>query len=499
MPDNLIKKAYFTSLSRLLASAANFLSQMIITPWIITHLGQSLYGIFTLINKTEGYLSLVDLRPSAILRLKLSTLQHVSEISEKRKYVGAAIYISAICLPIIIFIGIIISFFFPIIFHISNEYIAISQTIVFLVALFLGLRSFLGIPEAILRGNNLEYKGYLIEPLRCFVYGLFVYFSLTNNYGLLGVVMSSFASFVFSFVLRFLLQLKYAPGHSPQKPDKKHMHEFKNKGGWYMGASFAYQLLQSVDIIIIGILYLPSFVACYALTRALSIRVSESLSLLFSSMSSGIGFLWGKKDLASLVNIKIRLLRYNIMTGLILLFYFLLFNESFVALWVGPENFMGQSANILICIMSPILILSIYSQSFIDSFLMFKYKLIVISIASIINIITSILLSFYWGILGIIAGGIISRSFVFLFFEKSIFKILNISVIGFLKSNANLVIIIIHYILMLYFYKNIIIESWIELIIHSTIYCVSAFLTVFLFILNKDEKKYIISKIKGQR
>src|SRR5690606_15771007 len=100
----------------------------------------------------------VDLRPSAILRYKLAVMTSDAPLEDKRRLVGSSFYISAITLPIFIIIGLLLSYIFPILFNISEEYVGLSRLSVLIVALFLGLKSFLGVPDAVMRGLNLEFK-----------------------------------------------------------------------------------------------------------------------------------------------------------------------------------------------------------------------------------------------------------------------------------------------------------------------------------------------------
>ena len=82
------KKSIYTACSRALTMVISILSQFILTPIVLSFLGPTLYGVYTLVNKTNNYLSLVDIRPTAILRLKLAHEQSTGDLLNKRKYIG---------------------------------------------------------------------------------------------------------------------------------------------------------------------------------------------------------------------------------------------------------------------------------------------------------------------------------------------------------------------------------------------------------------------------
>ena len=72
---SLQKKSLYTGLTKILGIGLSFIVQFVITPFILGSLGKELFGVYTIINKMQGYVSVVDLRPTAILRFKLAATQ----------------------------------------------------------------------------------------------------------------------------------------------------------------------------------------------------------------------------------------------------------------------------------------------------------------------------------------------------------------------------------------------------------------------------------------
>ena len=121
------KKTLLTAYSRILTIVVSIASQLVLTPIILGFLGTTLYGIYVIVNKTNNFLSIVDFRPTAILRFKLAHDQLSDNIQEKRKYVGASYVISLLFMPVFVIGGLIIAYFSPTLFHINNSYIADSR------------------------------------------------------------------------------------------------------------------------------------------------------------------------------------------------------------------------------------------------------------------------------------------------------------------------------------------------------------------------------------
>ena len=493
---SLKKKTVFTALSRTVSTVFEFFTQLLITPLILNGLGQYIYGVYSLINKASGYLSFVDLRPTAILRYKLAVLQHSSDISEKKKFIGAALYLSTICFPIILLAGIVVSYIFPVIFNIANEYITISRAALIVTAVFLGLQSFMGVPEAILRGNNIEYKTIFIEPVRNLAYIGFVWVALSLNYGILGVIFASFASYLIAFLLKLFLQKKYLPEYTPQKPDKEQITEFSKRGGWYLFSSFSFHLLQSLDVIIIGFFYTPVFVTIFTLTKTLAFRMSESVVMLTGSISAGLGDLIGRKDKNSLLKIRYQLIRVNFIIGFILFSYFYLFNSSFINLWVGENNFAGNGVNLLLCLTIPFILLSMSSQIFVDAYLRFNYKAIIIFFSSIVSIGFSLLFVKFWGIVGIALAILLGRVMLWIGYEWIISKEIKIEILRVLLENKKLFLFMCVMTPIIYLIKINPINSWITFIVLSVVFLFVFLLLIFLVVLTRSERKECITLLK---
>lgn len=486
-------KVLFTALSRIINTIFAFVIQLILTPLVLGGLGQYLFGIYSLLNKVQGYMSFIDLRPSAILRYKLAVLQGTESMTEKRKFVGASIYISFISMPLIIICGIVLANFFPIIFKISNQYLDLSRNAVFLLAVILSLKSFLGIPEAILRGNNLEYKGMYIEPLRNVILVCLIWLSFLLNYGLIGLIISSFISFVVAFFLKLIIQKRELPGYLPLKPEKKQVVEFTKKGSWYLLSSFSFQLLQTLDVILIGIFFSPITITLFAVTKSLVFRVSEAFVTITGSVSASIGDLIGKKDISRLKELRLQLMRLNLIVGLVLFLYFSLFNKSFISLWVGVENFAGVYTNLAISFTIPFIILSMTTQMIIDSFLKFKEKSFSIFAVSILTILMSIVFIKLWGLFGVAFAILLGRILLWILYEILLNKHIqmNFFSIVFLKQNYRILLLYIAVVMCVITQNSLEISSWVEFIGCSFVYMFIMILLTYLLIASKEEKKII--------
>lgn len=497
---SLKRKSFYTSITKVLNIVLNFILQLVLTPLILTGLGSQQFGIYTLINKMQGYLAVADLRPSAILRFKLAILQKSNNTKSKREYVGTSILLSLFTLPIIILLGWFLSLWFQSFFNISNEDANIASSAIIVISVFMGIKSFLGIPDAIIRGNNIEYKAFFIDPIRMLSYGLLVYFLLDYGFGLMGVIAAIIIAATIDFILRLILQIYYLPGYAPIPPKKTKVKEFFGSGSWYMGSSFSSQVLNSFDVVMIGAMYGMEMVTVYALSKAILFRIFESVSAISGGITSSIGELIGTNRVDELVDIRKILFRVNLIVGFMIMAYFIIFNSSFISLWVGKENFIGEEINFIFCLSAFLVLVSLSDEIFINSLQIFKEKTKIMTITVTIALVSSYTLSFFIGLTAIPLGLLIAKIYQWISYQKILNLRYSLNFISEIIRNIKVFSLILIAFIIKYYMFNILLFSWISLIAYSFLYIVCFMVLLFLFILDKDEvlivKKFIKARVK---
>lgn len=415
--SNIKKKTIYTAYSRLFSMFIGTISQLVLTPIILSFFGTTLYGIYTIINKTNNFLSLIDIRPTAILRLKLAHDQRDKSLIEKQKFIGASYIISILFFPIFIGGGCLVAFFFPEWFHIDIQFLSEARLTILLMSVFLAVNGLLGIPEAILRGNNLEYKGYFVEPIRQLLVAGFTILFLYLGWGLLSAVCAMFIGSIFSYVTRLILQKIYLTEYSASYPQIRHVKYFFNKGGWYLGSSFLMQIINNFDVILIGILMNPESVTLFAITKSIVFRVVESVESLVTSATSSVGEIVGSGNTYRIDQTRTEIFNLVLPIALIFSSYFYIFNESIITHWTGSSVYAGNVVNIIICISGIFLMLTSTEEIFILSSLNFKKKSYFLFLSAMTGITISFVLNKPLGLIGNAIGILCGRVALFLFYN----------------------------------------------------------------------------------
>lgn len=488
---SLRKKSLYTGLTKILGIGLSFIVQFVITPFILGSLGKELFGVYTIINKMQGYVSVVDLRPTAILRFKLAATQTRKNIQSNNEYIGSSLIISVILFPFIILVGYFLSLGFGHYFKIEEQYMAVGKTAIIILSIFIGIKGFLGVPEAIIRGNNAEYKLFFIEPLRLIVYSLFVYVLINNGFGILGLITAIIIAGFFDFILKLVLQRKLYPLLKPVLPDKTKIKEFTGKGSWYLLSSLGSQVINTFDIMIIGVIIGAKAVTIYALSKMMIFRVSESFASVLGSITASIGHLISDKNIKKLIEIRYKLLRYNILFGSLIITYFVWFNSAFVSLWVDSSNYIGESGNVLLCFVGMFTLLCLSNEIFINSLQLFKQKSRILLITVFVFLSTGFFFSKQYGLTGIAISLLISKLFQWICYEILLQKSVLIKGSNVITRNYKTTILFLFILILRLFVFKLNIYTWFEYLIQSLMFFVLYALLVFLFILNQTEKKFI--------
>ena len=494
----LIRKTFLTSLSKIINILSHFIFQFLMTPIILGFLGREIFGVFTLINKLEGYVSMADLRPTAILRYKLASLQASNNQKLKNEYISSSLLISLFFLPFIFLIGFLLSLGFSYFFIIDDKYVPIAQNCILILSAFVGVKGILGIPEAIIRGNNAEYKLFFTEPIRLIIYSFIVYFLLDNGYGLYGIIFSILLTGILDFFLKLFIQKIRFIKYKIVKPAKKRVKEFINKGSWFLVSSLSYQILSTFDVVIVGVTLGLEEVTIYALSKAMIFRFSESFSLISSSVSSSFGFLISVKNFKKLIFFRYLLFKIGLIVATLFLGYFFVFNSYFIALWVGQSNFIGEIENLIICTTIIFAVLSMNSTIFIDAFQIFKLKGKVLLTISIVFLLLAYFLSKYYGLLGVVLSVLICRFLIWFVYELILQQFIKVNFYTLFKQNyKTLLLLIIFFFFKYIYFNNIDVSNWFLLIIHSLGFLAVNLPFIYFFLLNREEKNHLFKILKN--
>jgi hypothetical protein len=181
----------------------------------------------------------------------------------------------------------------------------------------------------------------------------------------------------------------------------------------------------------------------------------------------------------------------------------LLWNQSFIGLWVGPERYAGSTQNFLILVMIVQFVLIRNDANIIDLTLDLSQKVLLGLWSALISVVTAVLLvgTFKAGIVGLILGLIAGRSILSVAYPFLIGRSFGVSLLSQFKAALRPVLITL-----LLFFLAARLEgfmsrisfqaSWIGLIFGVAITMVVVSLMAFFLGLSRDQQVRISQRIR---
>jgi len=334
-------RVYFKNLvANWVGYGANLIIMFFMSPFVVEHLGDVQYGIWSFMITFTGYLGLIEIGTrSGVGRFinyylgKKESLKLIETINT-----GVAIFIVAGL--ILLIISFILSFFLQTLFpKIPVSLIPESRTILFLLSGNIGI-SLLSAPFRQLLQAYERFELINVLDLGTLVMrnALFIYF-LLEGHGLLALGIVHTAVGFLGFLATIFLSKKLFP--------QLHFHynlvsidSFKELFGfsiWAFLGNLSYRLLYTTDTIVIGIFLSPEWVTFYSIGVMLLHRSRDLINQATGIFEPKIMQDCAKQDFKNLR----RLFYYgsNLTMGVCILVFvgMICFGREFICLWMGPR------------------------------------------------------------------------------------------------------------------------------------------------------------------
>src|SRR5213080_3836218 len=390
---NLTQRASLNVVASLLDYGAKIAVNFLVIPILVTGLGRSLYGVWEMLGRLVGYLTAGDGRPTQALRLVVATMQASDDNAAKRRYVGAAFVVWILFLPVILAAGAVLVWAAPTITQAPPELQAPVRLGVALLVGGLLFANLASLPESVLRGMNLGYKRMGLQAA-------------------LEIVGGAGSQIVFAALLGatfWIVVKKYVPWFGVERPTRADVRSLLGLSAWYSAGEAIAKVLLASDVIILGILVSPTAVASYVLT-GYAARLAVNIHVLAAGGAiPGIGGVIGRRQYDKAAGLRYELLAVTWLFATAVGGTILLWNRSFLGLWVGSENYAGPVIDLLIVLVMTQTTI-IRSDAFvIDSALQPRARVFVAGATVAITIALATLLTWKFGMLGLRIGVFIGR------------------------------------------------------------------------------------------
>lgn len=330
------------------------LSTLLLTPYIISSLGQAEYGVYKLSASINAYLLLLDLGVGNAVTRYTAKYRVNNEKDQERKFLGVAtIYYVAIAIVAVI-AGVILVLIFPSAFSkgLTKEEVVLGQRLLTITM----INSAVTLGTAAYNNVIVAYEKFYISKgtsiVQIIIRMLLTYIAIKLGMGSIGIVSVNLLMTILSrsyFVVYVIGKIKLLP--SIKGVDISFIKEIVAYSSLILFQMIATQINSTVDQILIGSLVASSSVilAVYGVGTQI-VQYFQSIGSAFTGvLMPGIVQMVEKKASAKKITDEmIRIGRIIFIVLSLIWTVFLVNGKEFISLWAGTENKSGYYVAVIL-------------------------------------------------------------------------------------------------------------------------------------------------------
>jgi len=406
----LTRRASLNAVQALLDYGGKLLVGFVVTPILVTTLGSAVYGVWEMLSRLIGYMTAADARPTEALRLLVARRQGLNDAAGDRRAVGSALVVWLLFVPVVVVVGGVLVWLAPAITRVAAGLRgAVYLTAALLVVTFM-VGALAAVPESVLRGMNLGYKRMGLQAGLSVVGGVLMVLAVRRGLGIAGVAASQVVLGVLTGICFWYLAHRYVSWFGVGRPQRHEVRSLLGISGWLAVGELIAKVSLASDVVILGAVLSSSLVTTYVLT-GYAARIALGLHFLVATAAMpGLGGVLGERQFARATQLRRELLSLTWVFSTVIGATILLWNRSFLALWVGPTLYAGWLVNLLI-VLSTIQTALLRSDAYVlDAALQPRARVIISAVAGVLALGIGLALAPGFGMAGVCVGLLVGRA-----------------------------------------------------------------------------------------
>lgn len=475
--------------------AATTLIQLLYTPLLIRKLGQSEYGLYSLINSIIGYLTVLDLGFGNAIVVYTARYRAQKKYDEEKKLHGMFFLVFCVIGFITGILGIILFFNVDNLFGSTMTVEELSKAKILMLILVFNLvvsfifniySSILNAYEKFIYQKLVSILSTILKPL-LMIPLLFMGFKSITMAAVITIV--NIAVMISNYLYckkKLNINIKY------NGFDKTLFKTIFSYSIWLFLTSIVDKVNWSVDQFILGMVSGTTAVSVYSIAtnfNSLFINLSTAISgVLLPKMTKMVA---EKRSASDITNEFIKVGRIQFLVIFLATSGLILFGKEFIIWWAGKEYVESYYVALLLIIPAVFSLIQNLGLSIMQAMNKFKFKAISTFVMSIINVGISVVLAKKFGAIGAAVGTTISIiTCNVMIMNVYYYKVIKIDVIKFWK---NILKIFIKYFVlivgMLIFMKISNLNGIKSVIIYGSVYTIVYIFVTYKFVCNEYEKE----------
>ncbi len=395
--------------------AVNMLSNVFLTPLIITSLGDDSYSIYKVMQSFAGPLVMFNLGVSTIVTraiVKYNTLEE-HNLKEKQNTLAIAMLTSAIMSVVVALVGFIMYNLIPPIYgkNYTDQLLGVGQR-VFLIFL---ISTIFHILTDSFNGCAIGNERYVFNSFMPLVKNILrlVLIIIVIKFGFGAIQLALIDCFV--SILIFVISAYYSLFHLKEFPkltyiNKRELAEMLSFSLAILLQAIVNQVNNNLDTMILGAMISKKYIITMYSSALLIYSVYNSLVSVMASFFLPKATILVTRNAfgEEMTDFVIRPGRYQAMIAVAIIFGFAICGKDFISIWIGKQY--EQAYYVALMLMIPITIPLVENTaiSILDASLKRIYRSVILVIIALINIIVSVVLVYFIGFWGAAIGTVIS-------------------------------------------------------------------------------------------
>lgn len=502
---SLTKKASLNALASALDYGARLLVGFIITPLLVTGLGDFFYGAWRVLQQLVGYISPATGRTTQALKWTLASQQASSNYEEKRRYIGSALAVWAFFLPLLTVLGGLLAWFAPSWLDAPKDFFWSMRLAAGILVAGLVTTSLVQIPRSVLEGQNLGYKRMGLSAMLVLVGGGFTWLALFLDTGIAGVAAAALATTLLTGILFLQIARTYAPWFGVARPSFEAVRQFLGLSWWFLGWHLVMRVMMASDVVVLGVLDSVELVTTYSLTKYAPETLIMLVAIMVFGIIPGLGGIIGSGDLPKATQVRNEIMSLTWLVVTVLGPTVLLWNWAFVRLWVGAEYYAGFIPTLLIVMVVTQFVLIRNDANIIDLTLRLRRKVLMGALSVTLSFVTAGVLVSYFklGITGLCLGLIAGRSILSIGYPLMVGRFLKVSFSSQLKGMLRPALVTVVLFSLASKLSDLLLTSnwfsasgWIDLILSVGVTFGLVLLLAFYAGLSGDQRRHILRRVR---
>jgi len=383
---SLTSRASLNGVASGLDYGARAVVELLVSPLVVSGLGAAAYGAWRVLWQWSSYVWGASGRSAQALQFAIAHKQWTAEDPEKRQLVGAAVMVWLLFLPLMLAAGAAGVWLAPILLDVPPDQVTPLRVAAAILAVDAMAMTLVTLPRSSLVGENLGYTRMGVSAVLVAVGGGLLALSVQLDLGLPGLAGATLVTTVLTGVVFAVITRRRLSWFGMARPTRAMARWFLGLSMWFLGWKLVLELMIASDVLVLAAFAPLTVVAAFALSKWVADSMAQVLSILVQATIPGIGAYLGSGalDVAARLRGEVMSLVWVVGTGIGTTV--LVWNGTFVGLWVGEALYAGRLTTLLVVVLAFQLALIRTDTFIIDVALRPRVKVLAGAVAAVLSI-----------------------------------------------------------------------------------------------------------------